>query len=153
MNCRHLQMTKQQYNQRICSFKNRSDLFFFLLNTFLSIIYSGYLYCQCSRRECNICSIRTDFCNFQDEIVDNMYNIEFLKKYLTKLYPYWFTPFYLQKSSICCFLESEFSYTIRSWSGQIKCILLPDIIKKYEENILREEIRGPLLIPHAEENS
>ena len=82
-----------------------------------------------------------------------MYNIELLKKYLTKLYPYLSKLFYEQKSCICCFLDSEFSYTIRRRFGQIQSILLSDIIKKYEESILREEIHGSSLIPHAEENS
>ena len=83
-----------------------------------------------------------------------MYIIELLTKYLTKLYPYLFTLFYEQKSSISCFLDSEFSFTItRRPSGQIESNVLSDIIKKYKKNILSEEIRELSLIPHADENS
>ena len=143
-------MTKQQYNKSICGFKNRSDLLFFLLNILLSIKYSEYLYCQRSRRECHICSICTIFVTLKMKFWQHV-QYRIFKEVSNQTLPL-SKLFYKQKSSICCFLNSAFSHTISHWSGQIESIL-SDIIKKNEENILREEIRRPSLISHAEENS
>ena len=127
-------MTKQQYNKKICGFKNRSDLYFFPSNTLLSIKYSGYLHCYLNNgRNCQICSTRADFCNFENEVIDNMFNTQLLKNCLTKLYPYLSKLFYEHKSSICCFLDFEFSYTIRRQSGQIQSIVLLILLKKLKK--------------------
>ena len=63
MECGHHEMNKQEFNRKICGFKARYNLSFFLMNTILQIKYSEDLYCYCHRnqKKCKICSITTDF--------------------------------------------------------------------------------------------
>ena len=49
-------------------------------------------------------------------------NVEFLKNYQMKLYPYLSKLFYENRPSICCFFDSENTYTIRHWNGQISLV-------------------------------
>ena len=51
-------LTKDDYNKKICQFKNRFDLLYFLLKTLLYIMYNGLYYCYCQETDkCLICRI------------------------------------------------------------------------------------------------
>ena len=83
MDCRHQQMNKQTFNKKICGFQSRSELYFFLTNTLLNIKYHGCLHCYWNfnnQEKCGICSIITDFSNFENGLNDNKMGIEFFKK-------------------------------------------------------------------------
>ena len=96
-------MTKQQYNKKYLASIADMIFIFFFLNTLLLIIHNGYLYCYLSNgRKCQICSIKTDFCDFENELGSSMMITEFLKNYQMKLHPYLSKLFYGSKLSMCC---------------------------------------------------
>ena len=78
MECGHHEMNKQEFNRKICGFKGRYNLSFFLMNTILQIKYSEDLYCYCHRnqKKCKICSITIDFTiiNHLFVVVDSEYS-------------------------------------------------------------------------------
>ena len=51
MECEHKHMTKEEFDKETCQFKNRFDLYYFLLNTLLLIMYNGYYYCFCNEEK------------------------------------------------------------------------------------------------------
>ena len=108
MECEYQQMSKQEYNKK-------KNIIFFLMNTLLHIKFNSLFYCFCdwiNQEKCVICTLTTDFNGFVEEMTGNMKNIDFLKKYQLKLYPYLSKLFYIDKSSICCFLDGEYFYPI-----------------------------------------
>ena len=48
-------LTRDDYDKRICQFKNRFDLLYFLMNTSLRITCNGWYYCYCE--EVDKCSM------------------------------------------------------------------------------------------------
>ena len=44
-------MTKEEFDRETCQFKNRIDLYYFLLNTLSLIKYNGYYYCFCNEKK------------------------------------------------------------------------------------------------------
>ena len=76
-------MNKKSFNKKICGFRSRSELYFFLTKTFLNLKYHGSLHCYCinfnNQEKCGICSINTDFSNFENELNDNKIDEEFKK--------------------------------------------------------------------------
>ena len=44
-------MTEEQFDNETCKFKNRFDLYYFLLNTLSFITYNGYYYCFCGEKK------------------------------------------------------------------------------------------------------
>ena len=55
-------MNTQEFNKRICGFKSRHDLFYFLMYTLLQLKYIKQLYCYChlNQRKGQICLITTE---------------------------------------------------------------------------------------------
>ena len=52
MECKHHRnMTEEQFDNETCKFKNRFDLYYFLLNTLSFITYNGYYYCFCGEKK------------------------------------------------------------------------------------------------------
>lgn len=128
----HHEMNKQAFKRKICGFRR--------MNTLLQIKHSGHLYCCChlNQRKCQICLTTTDFCGFENELNRNMMNVGFFKNYQMKLYPYLTKLFYDNKPSICCFFDSEYSYSIQHQSGKVTYVFLSDMIKQAEEDILNK---------------
>ena len=60
-----------------------------------------------------ICKINNGFGDFEYELRENIFNELYLQNYCLKLVPYLKGLFYENKSSLCCFLESEFEYRYR----------------------------------------
>lgn len=110
-------MSKQQFNKKMCHFKGRYDLFFFLMNTLLQIKFDRYRYCFCdtldNEEKCQFCVISTEFCDFEKDLNDNMIELEYLQNYQSQLYSYLCKLFYIKKELICCFLDKEYSYSVR----------------------------------------
>ena len=94
MECKHKYLTKEQFDKETCQFKNRFDLYYFLLNTLSLITYNGYYYCFCGEEKffkkkqerCFICQITIIFSDFESDLSKNMFNENFLKDYQSKLY-------------------------------------------------------------------
>ena len=127
-------MFKQEYNKKICGFRTNYDLFF-LMNTLLQIKLNSLSYCFCdwiNQEKCLICEIITDFNGFEEKLTGNMKNIDFLKKYQSKLYPYLSKFFYVNKSSICSFLDGEYFHLILERSGRTRQLFLSDMIEGIE---------------------
>ena len=70
---KHKNFSQQQFGEKTKRFKNRKELYFFILNTLSLIIYTGDYYCFCekfmkkkrlSEKNCAICQIPLIFCNF-----------------------------------------------------------------------------------------
>ena len=57
-----------------------------------------------------ICKINNGFSDFEYELTENIFNELYLQNCCLKLVPYLKGLFYKNKSSLCCFLESEFEY-------------------------------------------
>ena len=57
-----------------------------------------------------ICKINNGFGDFEYELTENIFNELYLQNCCLKLVPYLKGLFYKNKSSLCCFLESEFEY-------------------------------------------
>ena len=115
-------MSKQKFNKKICGLKTNYYLYFFLMNTCLEIKFKGDLCCFCNslnQQSCQICMVVIDFVGFEHESTKNTMNIDFKKKYQSRLYPYLCRMFYINKSSICCFLDAEYLYTVRERSRRI----------------------------------
>ena len=106
MECEHKEMSKQQFNKKICCFKSRYDLYFFLMNTLLQIECDGEKHCFCDTLEneekCQLCVIPIFFCNFEKDLNNNKMNAQYLQSYKSKLYPYLSKLFFVNKESICC---------------------------------------------------
>ena len=93
MECKHHRnMTEEQFDNETCKFKNRFDLYYFLLNTLSFITYNGYYYCFVEKKNskrkkkknqerCSICQIPIIFSNFEADLSNNMFNKNFLKEY------------------------------------------------------------------------
>ena len=71
--CEHKNFSQQQFDEKTKRFKNRKELYPFILNTLSLIIYTGDYYCFCekfmkkkslSEKNCAICQIPLIFCNF-----------------------------------------------------------------------------------------
>ena len=91
------------------------------MNTRLQIKFKGDLYRFCNllnQETCQICNVVIGFVGFEDESTKNMMNIDFLKKYKSRLYPYLCKMFYINKSSICCFFGAAYFYTVQERSGR-----------------------------------
>ena len=130
-------MTKQKFNKKICSFKNLYGLYIFYINTLLLIEFDGWRYCFSSQlendRKCLLCEILIVFSDFEKEMSDNMLNTDFLQNYRSKLYKYLRKLFYVHKSLLCCFLDSEYIQNVRDRSGRIHFVFLSEIIENLEK--------------------
>ena len=96
-----------------------------------------------------------DFDGFEDELIENMKNVDFLKKYQSKLYRYLSKLVYINKLSICWFLDGEYFYLIRKWSGRICQLFLSEMIEQIENaNLKKIKNFDELLYPdlQAEKN-
>ena len=82
MECEHKNLSQQQFDEKTKRFKNRKELYFFILNTLSLIIYNGHYYCFCEKfmkkrlneKNCAICQIPLTFCNFEKDLNKNMFN-------------------------------------------------------------------------------
>ena len=115
------------------------------MNTRLQIKFKGDLYRFCNslnQETYQICKVVIGFVGFEDKSTENMMNIDFLKKYKSRLYPYLYRMFYFNKSSICCFLDAEYFYTLQERSGRTCQLFLTYMIKRIEptnlDNIKRK---------------
>ena len=115
------------------------------MNTRLQIKFKGDLYRFCNslnQETYQICKVVIGFVGFEDKSTENMMNIDFLKKYKSRLYPYLYRMFYINKSSICCFLDAEYFYTLQERSGRTCQLFLTYMIKRIEptnlDNIKRK---------------
>ena len=81
-------MTKEEFDRETCQFKNRIDLYYFLLNTLSLIKYNGYYYCFCNEKKtgknkkqerCLIYQILIIFSDFESDLSNNMFNEKFLR--------------------------------------------------------------------------
>ena len=78
-----------------------------------------------------------------------MLNAPYLQNYQSKLYPYFRKSFYINKESIRCFLDKEYSYGVRDRQGRVYFIFLSEIIKHNEEvklNEIKQKFHEPF--PH-----
>ena len=128
MVCEYEEMTQQQFNKKICHFKSRHELYFSLMNTLLQIKFDRWQYCLCdtlkNEEKCQLFVISTFFCDFERDLNNNILNAPYLQNYQSKLYPYFSKSFYINKESICCFLDKEYSYGVRDRSGRVYFIFL-----------------------------
>ena len=109
--------------------------------TLLQIKFNGLFNCFCdsiNQENCVICKIMIDFDGFEDELIENMKNVDFLKKYQSKLYRYLSKLVYINKLSICWFLDGEYFYLIRKWSGWICQLFLSEMIEQIENANLKK---------------
>ena len=109
--------------------------------TLLQIKFNGLFNCFCdsiNQENCVICKIMIDFDGFEDELIENMKNVDFLKKYQSKLYRYLSKLVYINKLSICWFLDGEYFYLIRKWSGRICQLFLSEMIEQIENANLKK---------------
>ena len=70
-----------------------------------------------------------------------MFSEGYLRNYHLKLIPYLNKRFFQNKSSICCFLDDEYTYRGHDWySGETWSVSLSESIK-YSEKIKMDEIK------------
>lgn len=121
------------------------------MNTLLQIKFNGEKYCFCNTLEneekCQLCLIPLIFCDFEKDLNDNMMDLEYLQNDQSKLYPYLSKLFYVNKESICCFLDKEYRYRVIDQSGRGFYIFLSEIFdqnKQVEWKKLRQKFYGPI---------
>ena len=103
---------KKCLNQEIIENPHKAsfDLVYFILNTLNLIQSNGYWYCYCNEendKKCILCTIPTNFYDFENDVDKKMFNIDFLKFYHSKLCHELRRLFDEDKSTIECFLHQE----------------------------------------------
>ena len=79
-------MSKEEFKELILMGKSKTR--YETLNMLHHIINSSFWYCYYSHPEngkCKMCSIQIIFCDFEKDIEGNMFNVNFLFNYYTKL--------------------------------------------------------------------
>lgn len=82
-------MTKAEFKDLILmgKSKTRYEIVYFILNTLHNIVNSGGYYCYCSNTDkCKVCAIPMIFVDFKIDVEKNMFDINFLFNYYTKLF-------------------------------------------------------------------
>lgn len=78
-----------------------------------------------------------------------MIDLEYLQNYQSKLFSYLCKLFYIKKELICCFLDKEYSYSVRDRSRRVYFIFLSEIITNNVEVKLDQNRKILLkLFPH-----
>lgn len=93
MDCNHEKMTKEEFFLKKCLVLNQDLICIFSFSTLSQITYNGWLWCYCGEKikepekkeVCLICKIPTLFANFENELSNNMFDVNFLNDYNLKL--------------------------------------------------------------------
>ena len=106
--------------------KTRFDLVFLLLNVLHHVQSNGYWYCyfwygegEKKVRKCQMCTIPIIFSDFEMDVDNNMFDVDFLNDYYSKVCFQSNQLFEEKKDAVCCFLHQVFAHKGRDWrSGE-----------------------------------
>ena len=143
MDCRHEQMSIQDYNKKINRFKSTYSFAYFLINCLFSIKYKSWSYCfridYNNQKKCELCVINDDFGDFENVVFEKILDRDFLLDYHNKLYSYLRRLFFAKKTACCCFFDEVFSYTYRLVGENLTGVFcLEEIIDELVQNKLKK---------------
>ena len=151
----HYPMTKDEFKKEILigQKKSRFDVIFFVLNTLHQIQSSGYLYCYCDEKKklkCQLCGIPTILLEFEKDTEKNMFDLDLLHFYYSKLCFKWNQLFDEDKTSADCFLHNGYEFKGRDWtSGETWSVSLLESLR-YNEKIKFAQLKTKELPTPAE---
>ena len=114
-------MSKEEFKKLILigQSKTRLEVVYFILNTLHPILTSSGWYCYCDQQEegkCEICCIPMIFNNLELDIERNIFDVNFLFNYYTKLCRKLLQLFDQKKDCIKCF-QREYVFSGRDWNS------------------------------------
>lgn len=137
MDCSHCsELNQPEFGWKTCTFKNRRELLFFLLNTLLNIkCFTDQLYYCENRKECLICITKRTRTGYEYDLYKNMFDLDFLVKCHADLYNYLNQLFKTKKHCTCFILSNEYNYLWKDWfNGRNYRVSLSDAIKHKEQH-------------------
>ena len=134
-------MSKEEFKELILigRLKTRFELAYFILNTLHHIVNSGGWYCHCHHfeegRKYKFFSIPMIFKDFEKDIERNIFDVNFLFNYYTKLCHELLELFDKKKNGIECF-QAGYEFSGTDWNtGEYWSVPLSENIQ-YNEKIL-----------------
>lgn len=128
----HSKLNKEEFKSKILiGKKNTFDLVFLTLGVLSHIKYNDYWYCFCEdEKKCQTCVIPMVFSNFEKDIDSNLFDVNFLHDYYSKLDIHLNQMFDEKKGVVCCFLHQEFEHKGRDWTtGRTWSVSFTDSIR------------------------
>ena len=148
-------MGKEAFKELILvgKLKTRYEIVYFILNTLHRIEKSSFWYCYCEHLEnggkCIICSIPIIFNDFEKDVERNLFDVNFLFNYYTKLCHKLLELFNKRKDCIECF-QGEYEFGGRDWYTGEHCSVTLSQSIWYNEQLRGARLRRQKLSIPAE---